>query len=109
MTADGVTYSTSHNPGAANSAWVKYIDGDGELVTPLQGNVTQVTRYYFQEPPDGIPADFNRVGEKWILKWDGVVSDVKIGYSTFSTLRGNRIDWTWKSNTGNSSRGVFGN
>ncbi len=58
-------------------------------------------RYIYQEPPDGVPAGFNRIGEKWVLKWDGGASDVSIGHSSSLIQNGNRIDWTWATNTGN--------
>jgi len=101
VTADGATHSTRISSGMANSAWDKYIDSNGELVRPLPGNVAQVTRYFYLVPPDGVPAGFNRIGEKWVLKWDGGASHVSIGGSSSPMRNGNRIVWTWGTNTSN--------
>lgn len=99
--ADGVTYSSLNSPAMANSAWERYIDHNGELVRPLPSNVAQMMRYFYLIPPDGVPANFNRIGEKWVLKWDGTASHVSIGGSSSLIRQGNRIVWTWATNTAN--------
>jgi hypothetical protein len=101
VTAQGVTYFSRNSPGTANSAWDKYLDNKGELMRPLSGDVAKMTRYFYRVPPDGVPPGFNRVGEKWVLKWDGTVSHVLIGGSSSLMRNVNRIVWTWASNTAN--------
>ncbi len=99
--SDGVTRSSSIGPGTAKSAWDGYLDSNGELMKPLPGNAAQLVRGIYALPPDGVPAGYNRVGEKWVLKWDGTASHVSIGGSSSLTRFGNRVIWTWGSNTSN--------
>jgi hypothetical protein len=99
VVADGVSRWSSIAPGVTGSAWDGYIDSNGELVKPLPFNVTKLERVFYAPPVDGLPAGYNRVGEKWVLKWDGIASDVTIAGAS-SVKRGpNRIVWTWGSNT----------
>src|SRR5262245_15606042 len=99
--ADGKNYDSNIPPGKPNSAWDGYLDSDGELTRPLPTGVTQMTRLFFAGSPAGNPEGFNRVGQQWVLKWDGKARDVSISGAPSSTRRGNRIVWTWGSNTTN--------
>jgi hypothetical protein len=96
---DGNNYRSNIAPGSANSAWDGFLDQSGELANPFGGSATRLTRTIFAVRPDGNPEGFNRIGERWVLKWDGTASDVFIAGSSSSTRFGNRIEWTWGRNT----------
>jgi hypothetical protein len=91
-------------PRTANSPWDGYLDSDGELVKPLPANVTHLLRIFYAQPRDGVPAGYNRVGEQWVLKWDGTAKEVSIAGAPSLNLErhSNRIAWTWSSNTSNT-------
>ncbi len=96
--AGGLSRWSSTPPGAPNSAWDGYIDSDGELLRPLPSDVTHMLRVFYGVQRDGIPEGYGRVGQQWVLKWDGLASDVSIEGAS-SLKRGlNRIAWTWASN-----------
>jgi len=97
--ARGTSRLSSIAPGAPGSAWDGYIDSDGELVRPLPSDLTHMLRVFYGPQRDGIPEGYNRVGQQWVLKWDGIASDVSIAGAS-SIKRGlDRINWTWGSNT----------
>ena len=106
--AGGVNHRSDIAPGTINSAWDGYLDSDGELARPLPGNVTHLLRIFYAPPRDGIPAGYSRVGEQWVLKWDGTASNVAIAGASSTTRGGNRIVWTWRSNTDNMSASFAG-
>ena len=54
----------------------------------------------------GFPTDFNRIGEPWILKWDGTASTVTVVPALSQVRVGNRIEWVWGVNEG-QQRVVF--
>lgn len=99
--ANSVDYDSDVPPGGRNSAWNRFLDADGELVSPLPPEVTHMNRIFFAPPGDGAGEGFNRVGEEWVLKWDGGAKDVSISGASSSKRAGNRIIWTWASNTSN--------
>ena len=101
IVAGGKNYDSNVPPGKPNSAWDGYLDRDGELTRPLQSGVTHLTRIFFAGSAASNPEGFNRVGQQWVLKWDGKARDVSISGASSSTRRGNRMVWTWGSNTTN--------
>ena len=103
---NGISYWSNNPPGSANSAWGRFLDNNGELVNPLPANTTQMERIFYSSPQDGLPEGFNRIGEPWILKWDGTAS-TSIVVPALSQVRvGNRIEWVWGTNEG-QQRVVF--
>jgi hypothetical protein len=104
---DSVTYSSETPPASPASAWGKFLNDDGELVTPLPAGTTQMERIFYSSPPDGLPDGYNRIGENWILKWDGTASDVNIAPALSEIRLGKRIEWVWGVNDG-QERVVFG-
>jgi hypothetical protein len=101
--AGGISYWSSIPPGDPGSAWNGYIDSDGELMRPLASEATHMLRVFYGPQRDGIPAGYNRVGEQWLLKWDGIASDISIAGALSLKRSGNRISWTWGSNTAEMS------
>src|SRR5262249_4898041 len=101
VVADGKNYDSNIPPGKPNSAWNAYLDRDGELIRPLPTGVTHMSRIFFAGSAASNPEGFNRVGQQWVLKWDGKAQDVSISGASSSMRRGNRIVWTWGSNTTN--------
>jgi hypothetical protein len=101
VVASGVNHFSNIAPGTANSAWDRYLDSDGELVNPLRENVTQLLRVFYAQPRDGVPEGYNRVGDRWVLKWDGTASKVTIAGAASQSQSSKRVDWTWGSNTAN--------
>ncbi len=101
--AGGTSHWSSIAPGAPGSAWDGYIDGDGELMRPLPSDVTQMLRIFYGPQRDGIPEGYNRVGQQWLLKWDGIASDVSITGASSTKPGRNRLIWTWGGNTAEMS------
>jgi hypothetical protein len=101
VTVNGIHHSSDIGAGSANSAWGPFLGDDGELVKPLPSSVNQVSRIFYAQPRDGLPTGYNRVGEQWVLKWNGRASEVSISGASSSTRSSNRILWTWGSNTSN--------
>jgi hypothetical protein len=98
----GATKRFSHvPPGSPSSPWDGYLDSEGELARPLPDDVTQVVRIFYSQPRDGVPAGYNRVGERWVLKWDGTAANVSVANASALSHEANRITWTWSSNTAN--------
>ena len=58
-------------------------------------------RIFYAPPPDGAPASYNRIGERWVLKWDGVASNVTVSGAPPASRDGNRIVWVWNNNKSN--------
>ena len=103
---NGVNYWSNSPPGSADSAWGIFLDNDGELLNPLPANTTQMERIFYSSPQDGLPEGFNRIGEPWILKWDGTASTVTVVPALSQVRVGNRIEWLWSVNEG-QQRVVF--
>ena len=103
---NGVSYWSNNPPGSPDSAWGTFLEKDGELVNPLPANTTRMERIFYSSTQDGIPEGFNRIGEPWILKWDGTASSVTIVPALSQTRVGNRIEWVWGINEG-QQRVVF--
>jgi hypothetical protein len=103
---NGITYSSEVPPSSANSAWGRFLDDDGELVTPLAAGTTRMERIFYSSPLDGLPDGYNRIGENWVLRWDGAASDVVIMPALSQVRVGNRIEWVWALNDG-KERVVF--
>ena len=97
---NGVKYWSNSPPGFANSAWGTFLDNNGELANPLPANTTQMERVFYSSPQDGLPDGFNRIGEPWILKWDGMASAVTVEPALSHVRIGNRIEWLWGANEG---------
>jgi hypothetical protein len=97
---NGVNYWSDVPPGSINSAWEKFLDKNGELVNSLPANTTRMERIFYSSPQDGLPDGFNRIGELWILKWDGTASTVAIVPALSQTRIGNRVEWVWGINEG---------
>jgi hypothetical protein len=57
-------------------------------------------RIFYSSPPDGLPDGFDRIGEPWILKWDGTASTVTVVPASSQARVGNRIEWLWGINEG---------
>jgi hypothetical protein len=100
VTNAGSAYWSNSPPGHPDSAWGLFLDNDGELVNPLPANTTGVERIFYLSPQDGLPEGFNRIGEPWILKWEGVASAVSIVPALSQHRVGNRIEWLWGVNEG---------
>jgi hypothetical protein len=103
---NGVSYWSNIPPGSPNSAWGRFLDDDGELVAPLPAGTTQMERIFYSSPRDGLPDGFNRIGEPWVLKWDGMASAVSVVHASSQVRMGNRIEWAWGVNEG-QQRVVF--
>ena len=103
---NGLKYWSNSPPGFANSAWGTFLDNNGELAKPLPPNTTQIERIFYSSPQDGLPDGFNRIGERWILKWEGTASTVTVMHASTQVATGNRIEWVWGVNEG-QQRVVF--
>jgi hypothetical protein len=103
---DDMSYWSNSPPGAPDSAWGTFLDKDGEFVNPLPENTTRMERIFYSSPQDGLPDGFNRIGEPWILKWDGGASAVSVVPALSQARVGNRIEWVWGVNEG-KQRVVF--
>ncbi len=103
---NGVSYWSNIPPGFRNSAWGKFLGDDGELVRPLPAGTTQMERIFYSSPRDGLPDGYNRIGEPWVLKWDGMASAVSVVPASSQVRMGNRIEWAWGVNEG-QQRVVF--
>ena len=101
-----VSYWSNIPPGSPNSAWGRFLDHDGELVGPLPVGTTQMERIFYSSPRDGLPDGYNRIGESWVLKWDGMASTVSVVPASSQVRMGNRIEWVWGVNEG-QQRVVF--
>jgi hypothetical protein len=97
---NGVSYWSDKPPGFSDSAWGTFLDKDGELVNPLPANTTRMERIFYSSTQDGLPEGFNRIGEPWVLKWDGTASSVTIVPALSQDRVGNRIEWVWGINEG---------
>lgn len=97
---NGVSYWSDKPPGFSDSAWGTFLDKDGELVNPLPANTTRMERIFYSSTQDGLPEGFNRIGEPWVLKWDGTASTVTIVPPSSQVRAGNRIEWVWGVNEG---------
>ena len=98
--SNGITYSSNAPPASPNSAWGKFLNDDGELVRPLPAGTTQMERIFYSSPLDGLPDGYNRIGENWILTWDGTANDVNLVPALSQVRVGNRIEWVWGVNEG---------
>ena len=101
-----MNYWSNSSPGSAHSAWSKFLDHNGELVNPLPLNTTQMERIFYSSQQDGLPDGFNRIGEPWILKWEGTARMVTVVPALSQARFGNRIEWIWGVNEG-QQRVVF--
>jgi hypothetical protein len=101
VVANGIDRWSNIPPGTANSAWDGFLNHEGELARPLPSDVTRMLRIFYAKSSDGLPAGYNRVGEQWVLKWDGRATDVSISGASSSTRGLSRIVWIWASNTSN--------
>jgi hypothetical protein len=99
VTANRKNYWSDIPPGAKDSPWNQFLDPNGELVKPLPAGTSHLRRIFYSPPIDGIPEGFNRVGQRWILKWDGTATKVSVAGSPITSRGRNRIVWTWGSNT----------
>ena len=104
---NGMSYWSNIPPGSANSAWGIFLDKNGELVSPLPSNTiangANILFFSARWTSDG----YNRIGEQWILKWDGIASDGQLSCPRRLRVRvGNRIEWVWSVNEGDQ-RVVF--
>jgi hypothetical protein len=104
---NGLQYWSSRPPGSPDSAWGTLLDNDGEVVNPLPETTSRIERVFYSSPQDGLPDGFNRIGERWTLKWDGTVSTVTVVPAATQIRSGNRIEWIWGINEG-QQRVVFG-
>ena len=98
--ADGISYYSNIPPGSPNSPWDGYLDSNGELINPLPLSVSHLNRIFYA----GSSADgdgFDRVGQRWVLKWDGTARNVSIEGAAAPTRTGNRLEWTWVSHANN--------
>ena len=69
IAAGSTNYWSNIAPGSPNSAWDGFLNSEGELAKPLRPTVTSMYRIFYAPPPDGAPASYNRIGERWVLKW----------------------------------------
>ena len=103
---NGVSYWSNIPAGSPNSAWGRFLDDDGELVRPLPAGTSQVERIFYSSERDGLPDGYNRIGEVWVLKWEGMASTVSVVSASSQVRMGNRIKWVWGVNEG-QQRVVF--
>ena len=89
---NGVSYWSNIPAGSPNSAWGRFLDDDGELVRPLPAGTSQVERIFYSSERDGLPDGYNRIGEVWVLKWEGMASTVSV------VSRSPRFVWATGSN-----------
>jgi hypothetical protein len=101
VVAGGRDYWANVTPGAGNSAWDGFLNSEGELVNPLPANVSAMMRLFYGSTADGPPEGYNRIGEQWVLKWEGAARNVTISGASSSNRVGNRIAWVWGTNTSN--------
>jgi hypothetical protein len=106
VVSNGKSYWSNSAPGSPDTAWGTFLNKDGELINPLPQNTTRMERIFYSSPQDGLPVGFNRIGESWILKWDGAAGAVSVVPALFQTRIGNRIEWVWGVNEG-EQRVVF--
>jgi len=101
--AAGSTSRWSNVPfGQADSPWGVYIDNDGELINPLPSDFTAMRRIFVSRASDGNPAGYDRTGEQWVLKWDGMATDVKISGAPIRQRRiGRRVEWIYPNSLSN--------
>lgn len=93
-------YYSNVPPAAPNSPWDRYLDSNGELVNPLPTGVTHLNRIFYAAMAAGTDG-FDRIGQRWVLKWDGTARNVSIAGARSPVRVGNRITWTWASNGSN--------
>jgi len=96
----GVQYTTGNAPGTSLSAWDGYLDANGDLVNPLPAAATQLTRIFYAQAAAGAPAGMSRLGQQWVLKFDGTASTVTISMDNVVRV-GNRVTCTWGDITSN--------
>lgn len=101
---NGVNYFSSTPAGEALSPWGVYLDADGELINPLPANTTHLLRIYYAQPADGLPTGYpGRIGESWVLKWDGDPNlTVTIPLNNIVRV-GARLTGTWSTDISNST------
>ena len=102
-------WHSSVPPGNALSPWGVYLDSDGELINPLPSNFTFMNRLFYTGPSAGalLPGS-SRVGERWVLKWDGGPATASIMGGVASQRRtGNRVEWVWGSDVDHHKLVVF--
>lgn len=95
IVCDGAKYHTSAPPGHPESAWGRFLDENGDLISPLPMGVTGLHRIFYSPGSDVVPREASRIGEAWILKWDGTASLAKVAGAASSNRVGNRIEWIW--------------
>jgi hypothetical protein len=98
VVAGGSNYLSSIPRGVPGSEWDRYIDDNGELTRLLPGDETQMRRVFYGPQIYGLPTGYNRVGTRWILKWEGTATDVSITGAVSPNRDRNRIIWNWGSN-----------
>jgi hypothetical protein len=98
--ANGVDYYSNIPPGLPKSPWDGYLDPNGELVNPLPNGVTHLNRVFYAGSASHVDR-VDRVGQRWVLKWDGTARNVSVAGASVSARAGNRIEWTWASNANN--------
>lgn len=96
----GVQQNSGNPPGTALSAWDGYLDANGDLTNPLPAAATELSRIFYAQAAAGAPAGMSRLGQQWVLKFDGVASTVTISMDNVVRV-GNRITCTWGDITSN--------
>jgi hypothetical protein len=102
-------WQSSTPPGSALSPWGVYLDSDGELINPLPPNFLFMNRLFYTGPStlDELPG-YTRIGERWVLKWDGGPANAAIWGGVSSQRQiGNRVEWVWSSDTNHHKLVVF--
>lgn len=101
---NGVNYFSGTPAGVALSPWGTYLDANGELINPAPANTTHLIRLIYSQPANGLPVEYpGRVGQPWVLKWDGDPA-LTISINWNSQIRvGARLTGTWSSDISNQS------
>lgn len=98
ITAGGQPYYTNFPPSNAKSAWGRFLNENGDLKAPLPAEVTHMSRIISGPNVElGLPPGYNPTGQRWIVKWDGVATNVTIGGGGGVKQRqgANRVEWEW--------------